>query len=103
MNDEISKSEQTSKPKGHLPARALVAYTSRHLTRAFFLVFVSLAPSALRDARCAAPDPNPLASPHLAEIGSCSTIELQRTVNRLLNPCLTQGDNPTKTSYAESI
>src|SRR5579862_4572517 len=34
------------------------------------------------------------AEAHLAGIGPGSTIEMQRTVNRLLTPCLTQGDNP---------
>jgi hypothetical protein len=31
----------------------------------------------------------------LAEIGLSSKIELQRAVNRLLTPCLMQGDKPT--------
>src|ERR1035437_1356947 len=54
-------------------------------------------PAGYSSAGCAPAEPAS-ASPavaHLAGIGSCSTIELQRTVNRLLTPCLTQGDNPT--------
>jgi hypothetical protein len=53
-------------------------------------------PAGYSSAGCAPAEPAS-ASPaetHLAGIGSGSTIELQRTVNRLLTPCLTQGDNP---------
>ena len=53
-------------------------------------------PAGYSSAGCAPAEPAS-ASPaeaHLAGIGSSSTIELQRTVNRLLTPCLTQGDNP---------
>jgi hypothetical protein len=54
-------------------------------------------PAGYSSAGCAPAEPAS-ASPaeaHLAGIGSRSTIELQRTGNRLLTPCLTQGDNPT--------
>src|ERR1035437_10973326 len=47
---------------------------------------------------CCAPAEPASASPaeaHLAGFRSCSTIDLQRTVSRLLTPCLTQGDNPS--------
>ena len=53
-------------------------------------------PAGYSSAGCAPAEPAS-ASPavaHLAGIGSSSTIELQRTLNRLLTPCLTQGDNP---------
>ena len=53
-------------------------------------------PAGYSSAGCAPAEPAS-ASPaeaHLAGIGSSSTIELQRTVNRLLTPCLTHGDNP---------
>jgi len=53
-------------------------------------------PAGYSSAGCAPAEPAS-ASPaeaHLAGFGSSSTIELQRTVNRLLTPCLTQGDNP---------
>jgi hypothetical protein len=53
-------------------------------------------PAGYSSAGCAPAEPAS-ASPaeaHLAGIGSGSTIELQRAVNRLLTPCLTQGDNP---------
>jgi hypothetical protein len=53
-------------------------------------------PAGYSSAGCAPAEPAS-ASPaeaHLAGFGSGSTIELQRTVNRLLTPCLTQGDNP---------
>ena len=54
-------------------------------------------PAGYSSAGCAPAEPAS-ASPaeaHLAGFGSSSTIELQRTVNRLLTPCLTQGDNPS--------
>ena len=54
-------------------------------------------PAGYSSAGCAPAEPAS-ASPaeaHLAGFGSSSTIDLQRTVNRLLTPCLTQGDNPT--------
>jgi len=54
-------------------------------------------PAGYSSAGCAPAEPAS-ASPaeaHLAGIGSGSTIELQRAVNRLLTPCLTQGDNPS--------
>ena len=54
-------------------------------------------PAGYSSAGCAPAEPAS-ASPaeaHLAGFGSSSTIKLQRTVNRLLTPCLTQGDNPT--------
>ncbi len=54
-------------------------------------------PAGYSSAGCAPAEPAS-ASPaeaHLAGIGAGSTIELQRTVNCLLTPCLTQGDNPT--------
>ena len=53
-------------------------------------------PAGYSSAGCAPAEPAS-ASPaeaHLAGIGPSSTIDLQRTVNRLLTPCLTQGDNP---------
>jgi hypothetical protein len=53
-------------------------------------------PAGYSSAGCAHAEPAS-ASPagaHLAGIGSSSTIELHRTVNRLLTLCLTQGDNP---------
>ena len=53
-------------------------------------------PAGYSSAGCAPAEPAS-ASPaeaHLAGIGQGSTIELQRSVNRLLTPCLTQGDNP---------
>ena len=53
-------------------------------------------PAGYSSAGCAPAEPAS-ASPaeaHLAGIGPGSTIESQRTVNRLLTPCLTQGDNP---------
>ena len=53
-------------------------------------------PAGYSSAGCAPAEPAS-ASPaeaHLAGFGQGSTIELQRTVNRLLTPCLTQGDNP---------
>ena len=52
-------------------------------------------PAGYSSAGCAPAEPAS-ASPaeaHLAGFGSSSTIELQRTVNRLLTLCLTQGDN----------
>jgi hypothetical protein len=55
-------------------------------------------PAGYSSAGCAPAEPVS-ASPaeaHLAGIGPGSTIELQRTVNRLLTPCLTQGDNPNR-------
>ena len=54
-------------------------------------------PAGYSSAGCAPAEPAS-ASPaeaHLAGIGPGSTIELHRTVNRLLTPCLTQGDNPS--------
>ena len=60
-------------------------------------------PAGYSSAGCAPAEPAS-ASPaeaHLAGIGSGSTIELQRAVNRLLTPCLTQGDNPT-TEFADT-
>jgi hypothetical protein len=54
-------------------------------------------PAGYSSAGCAPAEPAS-ASPadaHLAGFRSGSTIELQRTVNRLLTLCLTQGDNPT--------
>jgi hypothetical protein len=56
-------------------------------------------PAGYSSAGCAPAEPAS-ASPadaHLAGFRSGSTIELQRTVNRLLTLCLTQGDNPTHT------
>ena len=53
-------------------------------------------PAGYSSAGCAPAEPAS-ASPaeaHLAGFGSSSTIDLQRTVNCLLTPCLTQGDNP---------
>ena len=55
-------------------------------------------PAGYSSAGCAPAEPAS-ASPaeaHLAGIGPSSTIDLQRTVNRLLTPCLTQGDNPKR-------
>jgi len=52
-------------------------------------------PAGYSSAGCAPAEPAS-ASPaeaHLAGFGSSSTIKLQRTVNRLLTQCLTQGDN----------
>src|SRR6202022_3884392 len=43
------------------------------------------------------------AGAHLPGIGSSGTIELQRTVNRLLTPCLTQGDNPKASPVSSSL
>ena len=60
-------------------------------------------PTGYSSAGCAPAEPAS-ASPaeaHLAGIGSGSTIELQRTANRLLTPCLTQGDNPNRCIYCE--
>ena len=54
-------------------------------------------PASYSSAGCAPAEPAS-ASPaeaHLAGFGSSCTIEFQRTVNRLLTACLTQGDNPT--------
>ena len=54
-------------------------------------------PAGYSSAGCAPAEPAS-ASPaeaHLAGIGPGSTIDLQRTANRLLTPCLTQGDKPT--------
>jgi hypothetical protein len=53
-------------------------------------------PAGYSSAGCAPAEPAS-ASPaeaHLAGFASGSTIDLQQTVNRLLTPCLTQGDNP---------
>ena len=53
-------------------------------------------PAGYSSAGCAPAKPAS-ASPaeaHLAGIGPGSTIDLQRTANYLLIPCLTQGDNP---------
>ena len=50
----------------------------------------SLAGCALAEPASASP-----AEAHLAGIMSSSTIDLPRTANRLLTPCLTQGDNPS--------
>ena len=53
-------------------------------------------PAGYSSAGCAPAEPAS-ASPaeaHLAGIGPGSTIDLQRTANRLLTPCLTQGDKP---------
>ena len=53
-------------------------------------------PAGYSSAGCAPAEPAS-ASPaeaHLAGFGPGSTIELQRTVKRLLAPCLRQGDNP---------
>jgi hypothetical protein len=52
-------------------------------------------PAGYSSAGCAPAEPAS-ASPaeaHLAGIGPGSTIDLQRTANRLLTPCLTQGDS----------
>ncbi len=53
-------------------------------------------PAGYSSARCApaAPASASPAKVHFAGIGTASTIELQRTVNCLLTPWLTQGDNP---------
>ena len=59
-------------------------------------------PAGYSSAGCAPAEPAS-ASPaeaHLAGFGAGSTIELQRTVKRLLTPCLTQGDNPTGKLHA---
>jgi len=55
-------------------------------------------PDGYSSAGCAPSEPASAlpAGAHLAGFGSGSTIELQRTVNRLLAPCLTQGDNPKR-------
>ena len=61
-------------------------------------------PAGYSSAGCAPAEPAS-ASPaeaHLAGIGSGSTIELQRAVNRLLTPCLTQGDNPSSRLFVEA-
>jgi hypothetical protein len=54
-------------------------------------------PAGYSLAGCAPAEPAS-ASPagaHGAGFGSSTTIDLQRTANRLLTACLTQGDNPT--------
>jgi hypothetical protein len=53
-------------------------------------------PAGYSSAGCAPAEPASAsqAEVHLARTGSSSTIELQRTANRLLTPCLTQGDKP---------
>jgi len=60
-------------------------------------------PTGYSSAGCAPAEPAS-ASPaeaHLAGFGSISTIELQRTVESLLTPCLTQGDNPNSSLRSE--
>src|SRR5260370_42008388 len=62
-------------------------------------------PAGSSSAGCAPAEPAS-ASPaeaHLAGFGSGCTIELQRTVNRLLTPCLTQGDNPKMQLHQPSL
>jgi hypothetical protein len=61
-------------------------------------------PAGYSSAGCAPAEPAS-ASPadaHLAGFRSGSTIELQRTVNRLLTLCLTQGDNPTSVFFVST-
>ena len=58
-------------------------------------------PAGYSSAGCAPAEPAS-ASPaeaHLAGFGSGSTIDLQQTVNRLLTPCLIQGDNPSLRTF----
>ena len=62
-------------------------------------------PAGYSSAGCAPAEPASASSAeaHLAGIGSGGTIELQRTVNRLLTPCLTQGDNPKALPVAMTL
>jgi hypothetical protein len=61
-------------------------------------------PAGYSSAGCAPAEPASVspAGAHLAGIGSGSTIELQRTLNRLLTPCLIQGDNLSLTLHVPS-
>ena len=55
-------------------------------------------PAGYSSAGCAPAEPASAlpAEAHLAGWGAGSTIDLQRTANRLLTPCLTQGDKPNQ-------
>ena len=62
-------------------------------------------PAGYSSAGCAPAEPAS-ASPaeaHLAGFGPSSTIELQRTANRLLTPCLTQGDKPIRSLKSRKL